>query len=193
MALLYSYAADCIFSVGLAFGPLSAGYLTEWTGNIMSVFYTALGCRVFFVLFLSIFVPESLTNERQLLARQKHQKSRGNLSRGPWRSTFANYVFFESLGILWPRGTGSSGAIRHNLVILVTIDTLSFGIGVGVTSIVILYADYMFGWSNLESSAFLSASNVSRMIALLMVLPAITRIVHGELGSRPHTHTPWRG
>lgn len=203
MALCYSYAADCTpperrnvafgyfhgtLFVGIAFGPVLAGYLISWTDNILIIFYVALGCHTFFILFLNIFIPESLSLERQRHAREKHQTKMLDPDYSSWRSIATNYNFFEPLSILWPRGPGSSGAIRRNMLFLATIDTLCFGVAMGTMNIIIIYAQFVFGWSGFESSAFLSATNICRVGALVVILPAVTRFVRGRAGSQPASH-----
>src|SRR5690606_32140524 len=54
------YLHSCLFT-GLALGPLIAGYLVEWTGSLISIFYILLGCHIFFVAFMAFVIPESLS------------------------------------------------------------------------------------------------------------------------------------
>ena len=203
MAVCYSYAADCTppdrrnvafgyfhgtLFTGIAFGPILAGYLVKWTGSIMTIFYVALGCHVFFMLFLNLFIPESLSKERQHTAQELHRRKLLDPDSGSWRAFFTNYNIFEPLGILWPRGEGSSTVIRRNMAFLAAIDTLCFGVAMGTMNIIIIYAEFVFGWSNLESSVFLSVVNIARVLGLLVVLPVVTRLVRGGAGTRPAGH-----
>ncbi|MCJ1399770.1 hypothetical protein MMC11_002973 [Xylographa trunciseda] len=88
MALTNAYAADCTepskraiafarfqgcLFTGIAIGPFIAGYIVKATGEILTIFYIALGAHLFFLGFLLFIVPESLTKERQLAARQKSE------------------------------------------------------------------------------------------------------------------------
>ena len=199
MAICYSYAADCTppnrrnvafgyfhgtLFTGIAVGPILAGYLIQWTGNIMSIFYVALGCHCFFILFLNLFIPESLSKERQHRAQETHRTKMLDPDQGSWRTFLINYNIFEPLNILWPKGPGSSPSIRRNMVFLAAIDTLIFGVAMGTMNIIIIYAEYVFGWGNLESSAFLSIVNVARVSGLLIFLPIVTRLVRGSTGSQ---------
>ncbi|KAL9112774.1 MAG: hypothetical protein Q9227_003077 [Pyrenula ochraceoflavens] len=195
MALSYSYAADCTppghrnvafglfhgtLFTGMAIGPVLAGYLIEWAGNIMVIFYVALGCHIFFILFLLFFIPESVTKERQLIARQKWAAKKGYsdvyLIVRVLREV---YNFHSPLSVLWPKGPGSSFQVRKNLVLLAAIDTAMFGVAMGTMGVIIIYAEYMFDWGNLESSKFMSATYSSRVATLVILLPLITRLVRG--------------
>ncbi|MCJ1320493.1 hypothetical protein MMC15_005833 [Xylographa vitiligo] len=88
MAITNAYAADCTepskqsvafarfqgcLFTGIAIGPFIAGYIVKRTGDILSIFYIALGAHLLFLVFILFIVPESLTKERQLAARQKAQ------------------------------------------------------------------------------------------------------------------------
>ncbi|MCJ1379241.1 hypothetical protein MMC17_002341 [Xylographa soralifera] len=86
MAITNAYAADCTepskrsvafarfqgcLFTGIAIGPFIAGYIVKRTGEILSIFYIALCAHLLFLVFIIFIVPESLTKERQLAARQK--------------------------------------------------------------------------------------------------------------------------
>ncbi|MCJ1287314.1 hypothetical protein MMC26_006662 [Xylographa opegraphella] len=88
MAITNAYAADCTepskravafarfqgcLFTGIAIGPFIAGYIVKRTGDILSIFYIALGAHILFLVFILFIVPESLTKERQLAARQKSE------------------------------------------------------------------------------------------------------------------------
>lgn len=75
MAISFAYASDCTapdrrnvafgyfhgtMFTGIALGPILAGYLIKLTGNVIVVFYVALGCHLFFIAFLLLFIPESV-------------------------------------------------------------------------------------------------------------------------------------
>ncbi|KAI3580704.1 hypothetical protein IWW34DRAFT_431158 [Fusarium oxysporum f. sp. albedinis] len=64
----------CMFT-GLAFGPLLPGYFVKWTDSLLSIFYGVLGCNSMFVIIIGFIIPESLSKKKQLLAREKWDKS----------------------------------------------------------------------------------------------------------------------
>ncbi|KAK0641619.1 major facilitator superfamily domain-containing protein [Cercophora newfieldiana] len=88
------YLHSCLFT-GLAFGPLLAGYLVEWTGSLLSIFYVTLGCHIFFILFMFFIAPESLSKRRQRIARDRHAREREAAGPPPaWALFVASYMPF---------------------------------------------------------------------------------------------------
>lgn len=204
MALSYAYASDCtvpdkrnvVFGYyhgclfgGIAIGPVLAGYIVQATGSLLSIFYIALGAHSAFLLFLLFLVPESLSKERQLRAREKGEFLDKSAGAGEQQmfSNWPSYVLkvltgtelVQPLAILWPTGEGTNPAVRRNLVFLAAVDTTMFGVAMGSMTVVIIYTGYMFGWGTLESSAFVSIVNIGRVFTLLVLLPVASRILRG--------------
>lgn len=215
LALTQSYAADCIpherrnvafgyfhgilFS-GIAVGPLAAGYLIKHTGSVLPVFYSVLGCHLLFLLCTLFVIPESVSKERQRYSRSKRDlKSSDGMAL--WSLRRLNPLnLLKPLSILFPMlAKPESGAmtqrtrtlrqVQTNLIILSTIDASMFGVAMGTMSILIIYAEYMFGWGNFESSIFVSVASSVRVLILLIILPLATRLVRGPQASRRQTNT----
>ena len=218
MALTHSYATDCTppakrnvafgyfhgcLFTGIAAGPIVAGYIIKATGTVLSVFYTALACHLIFIAWLSFVVPESLSKERQRLAREKHRMFSGELHQSEWlRSLKRSFLLrplgviiggisglFAPLAILFPTGEGSSSAVRMNLLAMSAVDTIIFGVAMGSMTVVILYSELMFGWGNFESSIFVSVVNTGRVLMLIVVLPLVTRIARKRRGDVPQRNS----
>lgn len=197
VALTQSYAADCtpgtkrnvafgyfhgILFTGIALGPLAAGYLIKWTGDVLVVFYAVLVCQCIFPVFVMFFVPESVPKERQKYNRAK----RGIKVLSAGEMTWANLNplnLVKPLAILFPVtdpslassvGKGKIRKLQRNLIILASIDTAIFGVAMGTMSILVIYAEYMFGWGNIESSLMVSITSSVRVVLLLIALPALT-------------------
>lgn len=151
------------------------------TDSIIIVFYVALGCHAFFILFLLLAIPESVSKERQLHAKEKHRVKMQAPQYDTWLTTLKNYNLFEPLSILWPKGEGSSPRLRKNLALLAAIDTTMFGVAMGTLQIILIYAEYKFGWDAVQASMFLSAVNICRVCALVIGLPLLTRYVRGPM------------
>jgi len=203
MALAFAYASDCTapeqrnvafgyfhgtLFAGIALGPILAGWLIEVAGTVLIVFYVALGCHMFFILFIFLFVPESLSKERQILAREKRNLALAQAPQKDWITTIKTYNLFEPLWVLRPTGEGSSSKLRKNLFVLAAIDTMMFGVAMGTMQIIIIYAEYRFGWDAINSSRFLSAVNICRVIGLFILLPILTRIVRGPARGQSAGH-----
>ncbi|KAI4151569.1 MAG: hypothetical protein L6R39_001997 [Caloplaca ligustica] len=202
MALTNAYVSDCtppakrnvsfgyfhgVLFTGVALGPLLAGYMVKWTGTIVSVFYYAVVAHTFFALFVLLIVPESLSKDRQVAAREKADFAGDAAQRYPGESRtmfgFRSYNILAPLKILWPTGPGSSRAVRRNLVTLAAVDTIMFGVAMGSITVVLIYSEYMFGWGTFETSIFMSIVNVCRVTNLVILMPSISRLIRGPKNS----------
>ncbi|KAF3480732.1 uncharacterized protein GIQ15_06079 [Arthroderma uncinatum] len=198
VALTQSYAADCtpaskrnvsfgyfhgVLFIGIALGPLAAGYLIKATGDVRLVFYAVVACQVIMPIFITLITPESLTKERQ--KRNRVERDIKPLDMNKLRlQDFNPLNLLKPLSVLFPLTDksitqGASGKSRvkllqRNLIILAAIDTALFGVTMGTMGTLILYVEYMFGWGNIESSLYVSVSSTVRVIVLLAILPLLT-------------------
>lgn len=195
MAIANAYAADCTppsrrnvafgffhgcLFTGIAIGPIIAGYIVKATGRIVVIFWIMTVVHVFFLLFVGLFVPESLSKKRQLAAREKHNEKRQAGPNMDWINRLRSLNLLEPLKVLWPTGPGSSTALRRNLFFLAAVDTIVFGVAMGSMTVIITYTNYMFGWKTFESGRFMTIVNSSRVFSLIVILPLLTRLVRGK-------------
>lgn len=173
-AVNMGYMHACLF-VGLAFGPLLGGYFVKWTGNLLTIFYVVIACHIFFVLVVGFVIPESLSERKQLLAREKYEKEQEMRSHVAmsWRSNIHTANPFAPLKILWPTGPGTSPLLRRNLVALAVDDVIILGSAMSAGAVVILYSGYIFDWGTFESSRFVSALSMVRVVVLMVIFPII--------------------
>ncbi|KAK4155817.1 major facilitator superfamily domain-containing protein [Chaetomidium leptoderma] len=200
------YLHSCLFT-GLAFGPLLAGYLVEWTGSLLSIFYILLGCHIFFVLFMTFVAPESLSRKKQLVAREKYaleQEAVGPApecagvatSRIPFARPINRLVHsvrtanpLAPLDILFPTGPANA-RLRRNFLILGFIDVIIMGTAMSVGTVTVLYVEYMFEWGNLESSRFISMTSMVRVVILVGLLPLINYIFRKRPAAKRRRENP---
>ncbi|ESZ99542.1 hypothetical protein SBOR_0107 [Sclerotinia borealis F-4128] len=192
MALTHAYAADCtappkravafayfhacLFS-GIALGPLLAAALLHLTHNLVMIFYVALGIHTFFILFLLLVVPESLTQKRQEVAREKHAAKGLLTANQTWLGTLKSTNPLAPLKVLWPTGGGNTKQVRANLVLLATVDTIIFGVAMGVMTVIVYYSGYQLGWQTSETSLYVSVVNSTRVFTLVVILPIFNYLV----------------
>ncbi|KAG7287911.1 hypothetical protein NEMBOFW57_007429 [Staphylotrichum longicolle] len=194
------YLHSCLFT-GLAFGPLIAGYLVEWTGSLLSIFYILLGCHVFFVLFMAFVIPESLSKKQQHQARDKYNAEQEALGPPPEcaglatsRIPFARQIGrsfhtirtsnpLAPLEILFPTGPGTK-QLRRNFLVLAFIDMVTLGAAMSAGTVIVMYVEYMFEWGNLESSRFISMISMVRVVTLVGILPLINYIFRKRPAAR---------
>lgn len=204
MALTHSYAADCTppakrnvtfgyfhgcLFTGIAIGPIIAGYIIKATGQILTIFYIALACHLIFVCFLLFVIPESLSKERQMAAREKHRMKKASQPQRSFITALKSANLLAPLDILYPTGEGSSRALRRNLIFLAAVDTTVFGVAMGSMTVVVIYSEYMFGWGNFETSIFVSIVNTCRVTVLLLIVPLVTFFIRGRRGSVPQRNS----
>lgn len=191
------YLQACLFS-GLAFGPLLAGYLVKYTGDLLSIFYIALGSHIFFILFVLFITPESLSKKRQMIAREKHQSEQdlqaerrrssvasGTSVMGPrvtgfltdnlgeWFPALLTANPFAPLKVLVPSGR-ENRAVRRNMIILAILDVVILSSAMGSGTATLLYIEYMFNWGTFEASRYVSLTSFIRVVVLLGFLPLIS-------------------
>ena len=182
-SVTFAYLHSCFFT-GIALGPVVGGFVVKATGRLVSVFYIALAAHFFFLCCLVFVVPESLTKERQMIAREKNkvlkESWRGLIWVTPLQTITTLGGLLTPLSILWPTGEGSNPAVRRNLISLAAVDTVMFGVAMGSMTLITIYSGYQFGWGTFESSIFMSIVSTCRVTALLVVLPTIVRLVRGR-------------
>jgi hypothetical protein len=176
-AVAFGYFHACLFA-GIALGPLIAAFLVKATGQLITIFYAALGVHAFFMLFLLFVVPESLMKKRQILARERYAEGERIVWDGyNWLWAMRKSNILAPLKILWPTGPGSSGHLRANLILLSAVDTIIFGVAMGSMTVVVYYTGYQFGWDTAQSSAFVSITSITRVSALVIFLPLFVKLV----------------
>jgi MFS family permease len=168
--------------VGIAIGPLLAAYIAQVTGTIITVFYYAIVLHLFFLLYILIVVPESVSMKRRLAAREKHNRESANDS-GIF-ATLHSANPLAPLKILYPTGEGSSSQVRMNLLLLSAVDTILFGTAMASMTIALLYSEYRFHWGNKETNLFMSLVNTARVSALLIILPGLNYLVRTRRKNR---------
>lgn len=177
-AVAFGYFHACLFS-GIAIGPLIAAFLVKVTGNLITIFYAALGVHTFFILFIVFFVPESLSKKRQLLAREKHAADRDSITWDgyTWIWALRKGNILAPLKILWPTGPGSSGHLRANLILLSAVDTIIFGVAMSSMTVLVYYLGFKFGWDTAQTSGFMSVVGACRVAALIIILPLLNYLI----------------
>ncbi|KAH6715887.1 major facilitator superfamily domain-containing protein [Leptodontidium sp. 2 PMI_412] len=196
-AVAFGYFHACLFA-GIAIGPLIAAVLVKLTDSIITPFYFALSIHAFFITFILLVVPESLTKKRQERAQARHFVESGRFVNADGEvGNFDNETgqvgllafgrkanILEPLKILWPTGPGTSNKLRGNLILLSTVDTIVFGVAMGAVTVVVYYLGFQFGWETPEISVFTSVVNIFRVSALVIALPLLNYLVRTRRANR---------
>ncbi|CAK7269279.1 hypothetical protein SEPCBS119000_003488 [Sporothrix epigloea] len=208
--ITFGYLHACLFT-SMAFGPLLSGYFVKWTGSLLSIFYVTLVCHSLFVLFIIFVLPESLSERRQNLAREKHAKEK-EMFAAKLREAELQVSEAETSG-LWTQKTGLVGLyrrtalrvqqshplaplkillpkgvdrarVRRNLIILATVDTLIIASAMSLGPVTLLYSEFMFHWGNFETSAFISLVSMVRVVVLMVIFPLVNYFVRVRPAAR---------
>ncbi|KAK9370141.1 major facilitator superfamily domain-containing protein [Lipomyces kononenkoae] len=194
VAMCHSYATDCtppgnkraaafglfhgVLFGGMAIGPLITSFTVSRTGNVLSFFYVGLVLQVVFFLLVLFVIPESLSRSRMLQAkedyRRRQRQAEHAVSGRPLtvRELVSRINFLKSLGAFWPND-GTKLAIKRNMVILAIMDALCVGNTMGEMMAVLLYAEFMFHWTSVETGYYVTTIGVVRIVLLFVILPNI--------------------
>lgn len=77
---------------GIALGPTIGSLLLHFSGQILSVFYMALGLHILYSCFVWFILPESLTKSDMKLAKSRHADSRREALSDYDRGLFARFI-----------------------------------------------------------------------------------------------------
>ncbi|KAJ6110691.1 hypothetical protein N7486_002926 [Penicillium sp. IBT 16267x] len=198
--VLHSYATDCTppdrrsvafglfhaaLFLGVAAGPSGAAFIISKTGSSLIVFYTGFLLHAFFALSVMFIIPESLSKESQLVARAKHRVKLTDDEQNwyswkalnPMNLVAPLKILWPAVGqpsVLFPNKKGASPALRRNIIMLAMMDVALFGVAMGTLQVIIIYAEYMFNWGNVEMSLFVAIVNGLRTVNLFVILPLIS-------------------
>ncbi|KAF9172825.1 hypothetical protein BGX20_004780 [Mortierella sp. AD010] len=183
--MLFAYAADCtdpskrslVYSwlhasvyLGLAIGPYLGGVIVKTTGTIMTIVRIDFTTSVTCLLLIAIFIPESLPSKQPIHIRRLYERSAktdsstatGAQERVAWHSHVT-----RSLCFFKPNGRNT------NLILLAAIAFLNMLSYRGTLSVIILYTNRMFKWTEYEDGIMFSLISLVRLVTMLVLLPIL--------------------
>lgn len=183
-AITHAYAADCTaplkramafgyfhasLFLGIAIGPLLAALLVAHTHSLVSVFYAAVSFHFFFIIIVSLIIPESLTKERRQRIQAKYMETEVQKMAPTTKLNIFRYKldFISPFRIFFPRDPNGSFKVRINLICLSFIDAIVTGITLSATTVTI------------------STINICRFCALLFIPRACRKIFRAKHVSLP--------
>ncbi|KAF9209627.1 hypothetical protein BGZ49_002783 [Haplosporangium sp. Z 27] len=182
ITMMLAYAADCtdpakrslVYSwlhagvyLGLSIGPYLGGVIARATNTILTIVYIDFTITVACLLFITFVVPESLPSKQSIQIRQIYDKiakkdSSENQERVAWHSHAS-----RSLGFFKPNGRNT------NLILLAAISFLQMLSYRGTLSVIILYTNRMFKWTEYEDGIMFSLISFVRLVTVLVILPIL--------------------
>ncbi|KAK9353980.1 major facilitator superfamily domain-containing protein [Lipomyces doorenjongii] len=169
-AFVFGLFRACFFG-GSAFGPAIGAFIIGVTGNLLSVFYMAMVLQVTFMLYVLFFLPESLSRDPHAQDEEDVHESSPS-ARGTLRDRIKKINIFSSLRVLWPND-GIRPVIKKNIAILATIEMMIAGCQTNSMTLILLYAEFVYGWSSITANYVVSFNGIGRALALLVILPMI--------------------
>ncbi|KAF9371246.1 hypothetical protein CPC16_003170 [Podila verticillata] len=185
----FAYAADCTdpskrstrFSwlhaalfFGLTVGPVMGGALAIATKTIMTIIYIEIVATIVCLAYIAFVVPESLPSRQspqiRALYEQALQASRSSTDSdkdkkkedGSWYSHV-----LRSLQYFKPTGKNT------NLILLASMSFMSTLAMKGTLTVMILYTNKVFHWTQKEDGILSSSSSSVRLMTLLVILPIL--------------------
>ncbi|KAK9476467.1 major facilitator superfamily domain-containing protein [Lipomyces japonicus] len=205
LLISHAYTADCTnaanrargfgliracFFAGITIGPAIGGFVIERTSKILLIFYVNLVVLAGIVLYIFVILPESLPAHRRHEVRQEVLPSLTDRAGPPlsFKQNLSKFNFFKPLRVLWP-SDGTRFIIKKNIVLLAGVDAIIMGVAMGTALTVLLYAEFKFGWTTVQTGYFISFASIFRVLSMLVVLPGVTWLykrrqghVHSEVG-----------
>ncbi|KAG0259457.1 hypothetical protein BG011_002621 [Mortierella polycephala] len=172
-SLVYSWLHAGMF-MGLAIGPFLGGTIVRATGSILTIVYIDACISLISLLVLIFVMPESLPSkqaahiqklyEMALKPYKKDDPVASDKSNGPvaWHSHM-----MRSLEFFKPNGQNT------NMILLAAISFLQMLALKGTFSVIVLYTNRMFNWTEYEDGILFSLGSTVRLISLLVLLPIL--------------------
>ncbi|KAK9240121.1 major facilitator superfamily domain-containing protein [Lipomyces kononenkoae] len=196
VAMCHSYATDCtppgnkraaafglfhgVLFGGMAIGPSITSFVVSRTGNVLTFFYVGLLLQIVFFLLVLFVIPESLSRSRMLQAqedyrrRQRQHRAEQSVRRRPLTvRTFVSRInFLKPISAFWPNDS-TKLAIKRNMIVLAIMDALCVGNTMGEMMAVLMYAEFSFHWTSVETGYYVTTIGFVRIVVLFVMLPSI--------------------
>ncbi|KAF1956573.1 MFS general substrate transporter [Byssothecium circinans] len=160
----FSYLSAFSF-LGSSFGIGASAVMPLFGGDVPSMLSKALLPQAIAILIITLFLPESRSQNQQLNARRRGYEKARSTSTKCWQ-------IWKVFGILFPMGERQASV---NLLILCMISMAFSSIGRVAPQLLLLYARTYFGWGLADQAIFNSIGSSCRFIVLIAVLPLAMR------------------
>ncbi|KAF9958564.1 hypothetical protein BGZ70_009145 [Mortierella alpina] len=166
--LAFSWLHAALY-LGLAIGPYLGGSISRASGTILTVVAIDIVITLIALLLVVLILPESLPAKQLAYVRKLYPKLSkkddpvvGTQERVPWHSHVVS-----SLAFFKPNGRNT------NLILLAGISSLAMLAFKGSLSVVILYTNQVFQWTEYEDGIMFSLASFARLITILIFRPVL--------------------
>ncbi|KAF9923374.1 hypothetical protein FBU30_006556 [Linnemannia zychae] len=174
-SLAFSWIHAVLF-FGLAIGPFLGGTIVRASKTILTIVFIDMSVTVIAILLTVFVMPESLPSIHPEHLRRLYttvdstnKNTHGNAATET--SASANTAWhshlFQSLSFFKPNGRNT------NLILLATISFLQMLAYRGTVSVIILYTNQVFHWTEYEDGIMFSLSSTARLLTMLVFLPLL--------------------
>ncbi|KZT59128.1 MFS general substrate transporter [Calocera cornea HHB12733] len=155
--------------IGVALGPMISGSLVKLTDNLISVFYLSASSWLLLAVLCATALPESLSKETMAKKRDEREKKRLT-DKGNWWNFAAPLVIFV------PRKR--PGRVRRDWnVTLIGTAAFCMLLVYGIYHMKFAYAIFVYAWGSEQLGYYLAYIGAARAVHLLLLLPAIIRLI----------------
>ncbi|KAI1317553.1 hypothetical protein EDD11_008247 [Mortierella claussenii] len=193
LTMALAYAADCTdpakrslaFSwihaalyMGLALGPFIGGTIARATDTILTVVFLDMAVTTVCLLLTAVLIPESLPAKQpeeiqrlyESFAKKNEAVSSTITPTPPQERVAWHSHVVRSLSFFKPNGRNT------NLVLLAAISFLAMLAYRGTLSVIILYTNKRFNWTEYEDGIMFALSSLVRLFTILIVLPVLVHL-----------------
>ncbi|KAG8705611.1 hypothetical protein FRC08_001575 [Ceratobasidium sp. 394] len=196
VAISHAYVSDCVpstersrwFSLwsgvifgGMAFGPSLGSLISDYTRNIMVIFYITVAFDLVYITFVAFILPESMSPEALRNASESRKRAASRLKSSWWRELIGKLLtVIAPLNMFFPRVISRSGSRKRydwNPAFI----GLAFALHAtnsGSYSFKYQYALKAFAWSSTQMGNWLSLLGFTRGLHLVVILPLILKGLH---------------
>lgn len=197
---IFSLLMGILFG-GIAVGPAISSFLIQATGKLLAPFWAVAIVHGLQALYCALILPESLSERKQRDARkrreEKQQEQQGKFQEEAWKAQREGYGtgkraalalkrvssplagVFAPIALLGPRQT-SQGTWDWSLP-MVALASAFYSMLTAIYPLKMQYAQLKFGWTAVELGNLLSLMGVTRIVALLVLIPLLCKLVR-----KPH-------
>ncbi|EUC62120.1 MFS transporter [Rhizoctonia solani AG-3 Rhs1AP] len=182
----FSYFTGALFC-GMAVGPTLGALVTQYTNDLLTVFYIGTGLHIFYAIFSIFIVPESLDLKARTTATELYKANQDPSA--TWFTHIKHTVstFARPLVVFLPhkrpRGKGRDWSLTW-----VGISFASSMLNMGSYTFKFQYAIAQFGWGTTELGYWMTTMGASRAVHLLILLPLILRGLQRVYRGKRHTY-----
>ncbi|CAO3632106.1 unnamed protein product [Cunninghamella blakesleeana] len=151
-----------------SFGPAFGGIVIKKTGSLFSVFYIDLIIYIFFLIYVTVFLPESLDASRMEKNKQEYMQH-------PKLNFFKKINLLSSIGLLFDEKTTKGSKYKMTSYSLPILSAIKCIITATYQAPFLLYGMFAFHWTAYEGGVVRSISSAVKFIIVMFIFPFLIK------------------